>query len=108
MPGPGSFRRWQAALDTSHRAKSNTVIRAHSGTVKQVAFTPDGRSIVSLGADNKLIVSDVKSGEPTLVQADVPGDQFALGAEGRLVLGKNDPMAFGVIEGEVFLGSWME
>ena len=69
------------------------ILKKHQGPVNSVAFSPDGRLIVSGGADNTLIAWDAVAGNEvrTLRGHQGPVNSVAFSPDGRLIVsGSND------------------
>jgi WD40 repeat protein len=52
------------------------VIKAHEGEITALAFSPDGRTLVSAGVDGHVIAWDVKTGRPRCRCARMEGKAF--------------------------------
>lgn len=69
---------------------------AHNSLINALAFTPDGRHLLSSGKDNRLRQWDVQTGENTLVSypgivnANQTGYRFAISTDGSVVYHPND------------------
>jgi WD40 repeat protein len=79
------FRGWE--YDYLQTLVSKNQLKGHSGAVSSVAFSPDGKRIVSGSDDNTLRVWDAATGQETLVL------KGSVGAHMLLLSGTTDPNA---------------
>jgi WD40 repeat protein/class 3 adenylate cyclase len=80
-----------------HAGRISRFLRGHEGPVNDVAFSPDGGLLASIGDDGRIRFWDGRSGrsvrKPLAPGGRVPaGDAIAFGPEGKLVVGGSDGM----------------
>jgi WD40 repeat protein/serine/threonine protein kinase len=85
----GTVRSWNPTTGEESRVAT---IEGQAGGVRAAAFTPDGRTLVTLSADDTVRISDAASGkEIATSKADPKPVSFGLSSDGRLlVIGSSD------------------
>ena len=66
------------------------MLEGHSQNVNAVAFTPDGRSLVSVGYDRELRIWPLAGGTPSVVTLAAPLNAVAVAPDGEIVTGGAD------------------
>jgi cytochrome c len=66
------------------------VLQGHSQNVNGVAFTPDGRSLVSVGYDLTLRIWPLAGGAPDVITLPSPLNAVAIASDGAIVAGAAD------------------
>ena len=82
------------------------VLEGHQQNVNGVAFTPDGKALVSAGYDLTLRIWPLDGGAPTIVTLPTPLNAVAVARDGEIVAGGADGRVFflspaGELRGEI-------
>ncbi len=88
---------------------SPRTLEGHQQNVNGVAFTPDGKALVSVGYDLTLRIWPLGAGPPTIVTLPTPLNAVAVARDGEIVTGSADGRVFfvsptGELRGEIAAG----
>src|SRR5262249_26979851 len=86
------------------------VLEGHQQNVNGVAFTPDGKSLVSVSYDLTVRIWPLADGSPTIVMLPTPLNAVALAPGGEIIVGGADGKVYflspsGELRGDVEAGS---
>jgi cytochrome c len=86
------------------------VLEGHQQNVNGVAFTPDGKSLVSVSYDLTVRIWPLADGSPTIVTLPTPLNAVALAPDGEIIVGGADGKVYflspsGELRGDVEAGS---